>query len=55
MHDWFVQRVRMEFDREVPFQMGGDVLGMRRTLDFDLAEESVQLVDWRQLSRMVRV
>jgi diacylglycerol kinase family enzyme len=55
MHDWFVQRVRMEFDREVPFQMGGDVLGMRRTLDFDLAEESVQLVDWRQLSRMVQV
>lgn len=55
MHDWFVQRVRMEFDREVPFQMGGDVIGMRRTLDFDLAEESVNLVDWRQLSRMVRV
>ncbi|WP_164012191.1 diacylglycerol/lipid kinase family protein [Pyxidicoccus trucidator] len=55
MHDWFVQRVRMEFDREVPFQMGGDVIGMRRTLEFDLAEESVQLVDWRQLSRMVRV
>jgi diacylglycerol kinase family enzyme len=55
MHDWFVQRVRMEFDREVPFQMGGDVIGMRRTLEFDLAEESVQLVDWRQLGRMVRV
>ena len=55
MHDWFVQRVRMEFDREVPFQMGGDVIGLRRSLEFDLAGESVQLVDWRQLSRMVRV
>ena len=54
MHDWFVQRLRMDFDREVPFQMGGDVIGMRRSLEFDLAEESVQLVDWRQLSRMVR-
>lgn len=55
MHDWFVQRLRMDFDREVPFQMGGDVIGLRRSLEFDLAEESVQLVDWRQLSRMVRV
>jgi len=49
MHDFFVERVRMEFDRDVPFQMGGDVLGMRRELEFDLAEESVQLVDWRRL------
>jgi diacylglycerol kinase family enzyme len=55
MHDWFVQRLRMDFDREVPFQMGGDVIGMRRSVEFDLAEENVQLVDWRQLSRMVRV
>lgn len=53
MHDFLVQRVRMEFDREVPFQMGGDLLGKRRILEFDLAEESVQLVDWRRLSRMV--
>lgn len=53
MQDFLVQRVRMEFDREVPFQMGGDLLGKRRILEFDLAEESVQLVDWRRLSRMV--
>jgi hypothetical protein len=43
----------MEFDRDVPFQMGGDVLGMRRELEFDLAEESVQLVDWRRLRHEV--
>ncbi|MCP3102615.1 diacylglycerol kinase [Myxococcus sp. K15C18031901] len=55
MNDWFVQRLRMDFDREVPFQMGGDVIGMRRSVEFDLAEESVQLVDWRELSRMVSV
>jgi diacylglycerol kinase family enzyme len=53
MHDFLVQRVRMEFDREVPFQIGGDLLGKRRILEFDLAEETVQLVDWRRLSRMV--
>ncbi|WP_309895560.1 diacylglycerol kinase family protein [Archangium sp.] len=52
MHDFFVERLRMEFDREVPFQMGGDLMGMRRSLEFDLAEESVQLVDWRQLGRL---
>jgi diacylglycerol kinase family enzyme len=53
MHDFFVERVRMEFDRDVPFQMGGDVLGMRRVLEFDLAQESVQLVDWRRLRQEV--
>jgi hypothetical protein len=53
MHDFFVERVRMEFDREVPFQMGGDVMGLRRSLEFDLADESVNLVDWRQLGRLV--
>jgi hypothetical protein len=53
MNDFLVQRLRMEFDRDVPFQMGGDVIGRRRVLEFDLAEETVQLVDWRRLSRMV--
>ncbi|MBJ6764955.1 diacylglycerol kinase [Myxococcaceae bacterium JPH2] len=55
MHDFFVQRLRMDFDREVPFQMGGDVLGMRRSIEFDLAEENVQLVDWHRVSRMLAV
>jgi len=53
MHDFFVERVRMEFDREVPFQLGGDLMGMRRELEFDLADESVNLVDWKQLGRLV--
>jgi diacylglycerol kinase family enzyme len=54
MHDFFVQRVRMEFDRDVPFQIAGDVIGLRRSVDFELAEESVQLVDWHQLSNLMR-
>ncbi len=53
MHDFLVERVRMEFDRDVPFQMAGDVLGMRRSIEFELAEESVQLVDWHRLSTLV--
>ena len=51
MHDYFVERLRMDFDREVPFQMGGDIIGPRRSLEFSLAEESVRLVDWRGLRR----
>jgi diacylglycerol kinase family enzyme len=55
MHDFLVERVRMDFDRDVPFQMAGDVLGLRRSVEFELAEENVQLVDWHRLSSLVRV
>jgi diacylglycerol kinase family enzyme len=54
MHDFLVERVRMDFDRDIPFQIAGDVLGMRRSVEFELAEESVQLVDWHRLSSLVR-
>ncbi|SEM22458.1 Diacylglycerol kinase family enzyme [Stigmatella aurantiaca] len=54
MHDFFVQRVRMEFDRDVPFQVAGDVIGLRRSVEFELAEQSVQLIDWHQLSNLMR-
>lgn len=54
MHDFLVERVRMDFDRDVPFQIAGDVIGMRRSIEFELAEESVQLVDWHRLSTLVR-
>jgi diacylglycerol kinase family enzyme len=53
MHDFLVERVRMDFDREVPFQIAGDIIGMRRSVEFELAEESVQLVDWHRLSSLV--
>lgn len=53
MHDFLVERIRMDFDREVPFQIAGDVIGLRRSVEFELAEESVQLVDWHSLSRLV--
>ncbi len=46
MHDFFVERCRMEFDREVPFQIGGDLAGTRRTIELSLAREHVRLVDW---------
>jgi diacylglycerol kinase family enzyme len=51
MHDYFVERLRMDFNQDVPFQMGGDIFGLRRSLEFSLAEESVRLVDWRGMRR----
>lgn len=50
MHDFFVERCRMEFDREVPFQIGGDVLGNRREVEFQTATQSVDLVDWARVA-----
>jgi diacylglycerol kinase family enzyme len=54
MHDFLLTRVRMEFDREVPFQMAGDLLGTRREVEFEVADERVQLLDWQRLETMVR-
>ncbi|MCB9560064.1 MAG: diacylglycerol kinase [Kofleriaceae bacterium] len=50
MHDFFLTHGRMEFDREVPFQIGGDVAAPRRSFEFRIARESVAMVDWRRLA-----
>ncbi len=49
MHDFFVTHGRMDFDREVPFQVAGDLAGMRRSIEFRLDREGVNLVDWARL------
>lgn len=49
MHDFFVTRARMEFDRAVPFQIAGDGLGDRTSVEFTLDPKSVQLLDWSRL------
>ncbi len=49
MHDFFVTRCRFEFDRAVPFQIGGDLLGMRESMELGLADTGVRLVDWSRL------
>jgi hypothetical protein len=49
MHTFLVDRVRARFSRPVPFQAGGDRLGMREEITFALAREQVDLVDWRRL------
>jgi diacylglycerol kinase family enzyme len=50
MHDFFLTAGRMEFDRPVPFQIGGDLQGTRTRFEFHLADAGVDLVDWARLA-----
>jgi diacylglycerol kinase family enzyme len=50
MHTFLVTAARAEFSREVPFQLGGDRLGRQQTVEYRLAPESVDLVDWTRVS-----
>ena len=47
MHDFFAKKVRMRFSRPMPFQIGGDGVGLREQIEFSAASETVPLVDWR--------
>jgi diacylglycerol kinase family enzyme len=49
MHDWFATAVRMTFSRPVPLQIGGDAVGMRRTVDFRYGGREVTMLDWRRM------
>lgn len=46
MHDFWVTGVRLHLSRPMPFQVGGDVMHEREVLDFTLAPQTVDLVDW---------
>lgn len=50
MHDFFVTHARLDFDREVPFQIGGDVAAPRTSFEIKLAADAVDLVDWTRLA-----
>ncbi len=50
MHDFFLTHGKMEFDREVPFQVGGDAMAPRTSFEFRIARDAVELVDWGQLA-----
>jgi diacylglycerol kinase family enzyme len=49
-HNWMLTRCRMEFDRPVPFEIGGDLLGDRTSVELRLADDPVALVDWRRVT-----
>jgi diacylglycerol kinase family enzyme len=46
MHDFFARRATMTFSRPMPFQIGGDAVGLREEVTYTHASHSVQLVDW---------
>jgi Diacylglycerol kinase catalytic domain len=50
MYNFLVNGVRARFSRPVPFQAGGDRLGHRRTVDYGLARETADLLDWRRVA-----
>ena len=50
MHTFLITSARAVFSREVPFQIGGDRLGRQREIEYSLARESVDLVDWTRVA-----
>jgi diacylglycerol kinase family enzyme len=50
MHSWLVDRVRATYSRPVPFQAGGDRLGHRTEVEYGIAREQVDLIDWPRLA-----
>lgn len=47
---WLLDSCRMEFDRPVNFEIGGDVIGQRASVDFKLARQKATLLDWTKLA-----
>ena len=50
MNTWLATSCRATFSKPVPFQIGGDRQGHRDVIDFRIAEEEIDLLDWRALS-----
>lgn len=49
-HNWLLTRCKMVFSRPVPFQIGGDRLGHRSEVEYNLAPEQVDMLDWRAMA-----
>ena len=47
MHDYFATAVQFNFSRPMPFQIGGDGIGVREEITLRVASETVDLVDWK--------
>lgn len=46
IRDYYCDKVRLVFDRETPFQIGGDGFGTRRDVTFTVSERTVDLIDF---------
>jgi hypothetical protein len=47
MHTWMLTRCEATFSRPVPFQIGGDRVGARSRVEYVVAPDQVDLLDWR--------
>ncbi len=50
-HDWMLSHCRFELETPAPFEVGGDVLGERDSVEFKLLASGVHCVDWGKLQR----
>jgi hypothetical protein len=48
MHTWLLDRVKAVFSRPVPFQVGGDLVGVKSEVEYALDARTIDLVDWHQ-------
>lgn len=42
--DWYAERIRVQFDQALPYQMGGDPKGYRTEVTFGMSEHPVTLI-----------
>lgn len=49
MTDWFSTKVRMTYSRSIPLEIGGEAVGLRRSVDYEISPREVHAVDWRLL------
>jgi hypothetical protein len=47
-----VQDVQVTFSRPLEFQVGGDAMGKRHQVRMRIADESVEIVDFKRLAQM---
>jgi diacylglycerol kinase family enzyme len=50
MHTWLLTRCKATFSRPVPFQIGGDRMGARSEVEYVIAPEQVDVLDWRAMA-----
>lgn len=49
-HDYLLTHCRWEFDREVPVEIGGDAIGLRKSVEYRVSPHQVRMVDWALLA-----
>jgi diacylglycerol kinase family enzyme len=49
IHDFFVEKIKIESDKPVPLQVGGDSVGIHQEMELSLSEETTTLLDLQPL------